>query len=129
MYNQKTFSRPCITELPDNDEVPKDPAMENVFKWSLARNIPALDFPDDGFERTRKRDSIGSATSKLTDHSYQNGVNTRRPSLTNQLTAENQNVQVEYEEFVGRVPIELFTISRVVENAEDGGKSVRRSIS
>lgn len=128
MYNQKTFSRPSITELPD--EVPKDPAMENVFKWSLARNIPALDFPDDGFYRTRKRDSIGSATSKLTDHSYQNGVNTRRPSLTNQLTAENQNqVQVEYEEFVGRVPVELFTISRAVENAEDGGKSVRRSIS
>lgn len=62
MYDQKRFSRPQIVELPEDvpesTEDPKDVAMENVFKWSMAKNIPALDFP--GFERVKnKRDSIG----------------------------------------------------------------------
>ncbi|CAG9769967.1 unnamed protein product [Ceutorhynchus assimilis] len=122
MYNQKRFSRPQITELPTNNETletPKDTIMENVLKWSMAKNIPALDFPGFG-EIKNKRDSIGSATSKLTENSYQNGLNTRRPSLSNHLTVENQNITANYEDLVGRVPIELFTVSKLVENSGSG---------
>ncbi|XP_066257830.1 transmembrane protein 145-like [Euwallacea similis] len=132
MYNQKRFAKPQITELPDDSEgngriSPKDPVLDNVLKWSMVKNIPALDFPDFDSLKT-KRDSIGSATSKLTDASFQNGLNTRRPSLNNHLNQENQSVPVSYEDFVGRVPIELFTISRVVETGEIDEAVIRKNV-
>ncbi|KAH1012053.1 hypothetical protein HUJ04_001296 [Dendroctonus ponderosae] len=123
MYNQKRFSRAQITELPndldlDNGETARDAVMENVLSWSLAKSIPAVDFA--GFDKIKhRRDSIGSATSKLTENSFQNEINTRRPSLSNHLTLEDQNVAVCYEELVSHVPVDLFTISKAVDAASN----------
>lgn len=70
----------------------------------------------------KKIDFLGSASSKLTDTSFQNGgLNTRRPSLTNHLTFENQNVAANYDELVGHVPIELFTVSKMVDAPATNG--------
>ncbi|KAL1501773.1 hypothetical protein ABEB36_007038 [Hypothenemus hampei] len=121
MFSQNTFARPQVAELSNEmketaENSARNTAIENVLNWSTAKNIPALDFS--GFERIKnKRDSIGSATSKLTDNSCQNDQNTRRPSLSNQLNLNNQNVSTNYEDFVRHIPIELFTVSKVVDGS------------
>ncbi|XP_030747654.1 transmembrane protein 145-like [Sitophilus oryzae] len=117
LYNQKRLSTPKITEMTDesSNEQARDMTIENVIKWSLAKNIPALDFPS--FQQIKnKRDSIGSASSKLTDSTFNNDRSTRRPSLINHLSNENQNSPGNFEDYVNDVPIELFTISKIVTN-------------
>ncbi|KAF7283649.1 hypothetical protein GWI33_023286 [Rhynchophorus ferrugineus] len=117
LYNKKRLSTPQITEIADeiamDEERTRDLTIENVIKWSLAKNIPALDFAN--FQHIKnKRDSIGSASSKLTDSTFHNENVTRRPSLVNHLTTENQNGPGNLDEYVKDVPIELFTVSNVV---------------
>ncbi|XP_060534334.1 transmembrane protein 145-like isoform X2 [Cylas formicarius] len=121
MYNQRAFSRNLSLQQTieeDNSSPLRDDTVDNVLNWSLAKNIPSLEFPT--FERVHRRDSIGSATSKLTDMSFQNGIVSRRPSLNNHLTADNQNEPTSFDNYGKEVPVELFTVSGTVASNRKG---------
>ena len=62
MYYQRRFARPKISEIEDDSvrqqAIQRDVQMNNVLNWSIAKNVPALDFPN--FERVQnRRHSVG----------------------------------------------------------------------
>lgn len=77
--------------------VRQDCVMENVLSWSLARNLPALE--RNGFVVENSRE--GSV------------VSSRRASFN----VETPTPKYDFEDYVRDVPLELFTVSKMVVNA------------
>ncbi|KAI4455348.1 intimal thickness receptor-related [Holotrichia oblita] len=100
--NQGVPDRPIQTEL--------DIAMENVLTWSLAKNVSALEFGRNlgNLEHTAGLDSP--------DFRRRNSSSTVRESAT-------QSPQRNCDEWVREVPVELFTVSRLVVNKNTNVKS------
>ncbi|KAL3271263.1 hypothetical protein HHI36_021754 [Cryptolaemus montrouzieri] len=104
MYNQRTYSG--LKRAQENQEVvlQGENMMENVLNWSLAKNLKEVEYPQ---FVSSKRESIASTNSRLSD-----GVTSsasRRPSEANQ-----NGVPRGYSDYIQDVPVELFTISRMV---------------
>ncbi|KAK9876372.1 hypothetical protein WA026_012683 [Henosepilachna vigintioctopunctata] len=103
MYTQKTYTGNKSTN--DNTEIEMQPdrTMENVLNWSLAKNLPPLEYSQFAGP---KRESLTSENSRIS-----NGVtqNERRFSQQNQ-----NSVQRVFSDYVQDVPLELFTISKMV---------------
>ncbi|KAK9720842.1 Rhodopsin-like GPCR transmembrane domain [Popillia japonica] len=95
--NQPVPNAPVPTEL--------DIAMENVLTWSLAKNVSALEFGHNlgNLEHTAGLDSP--------DFRRRNSASTARESAT-------QSPQRNCDEWVREVPVELFTVSRLVVNKD-----------
>lgn len=89
--NREDTIRPLQTDL--------DIAMENVLTWSLAKNISALEF-----ERSERLDE----TSGLNSPDFRS----RRESMQSEPKQQN------CDEWIGEVPVELFTVSKLVVNKD-----------
>ncbi|KAJ8978794.1 hypothetical protein NQ317_015518 [Molorchus minor] len=90
------------------DEPPEliiDPAIENVLRWSMAKNVP-LELPD--LERMFNRAS--TTTPRMSNGSSEN----RGSGVTTLRGISNKAFEGTYEEYAKDVPVELFTVSRMV---------------
>lgn len=113
MYNQPVVN---IRQDSLNEEVTnrRNIMMENVMSWSLAKNVEAIEAKN--VERAR-RTSFGNSWSEVlygfngqflaSSHSENDSGLTSRRSSTHQVNGQ-------FEDYVREVPIQLFTISRMV---------------
>lgn len=97
MYAQRVLNgnAPTTVNLETNVDG-RDTAMENVLNWSTARNPAALE---------ETRDRLGSF--------YSSKASSRRTSYNFEATNERQP-QYSFEDYVRDVPVELFTVSKMV---------------
>ncbi|RZC37360.1 transmembrane protein 145 [Asbolus verrucosus] len=109
MYNQPVHN---IRRESLNEEMnyTRNLMMENVINWSLAKNVDALEIPS--FERIN-RSSFASTESKNSEND--SAVASRRSST-------QQNGQ--FDDYVRDVPIQLFTISRMVAGTNSNSSDV-----
>ncbi|CAH1099536.1 unnamed protein product [Psylliodes chrysocephalus] len=110
MYNQAAFRR---TDLPnenaseneDNREQ-SDKTIDNVLSWSLAKNVSALELPVNGV-------NYNSATASA--HSRSDNSSPLSRDLSFRENIENpKNLGQNYEDYIRDVPIELFTVSKML---------------
>lgn len=129
MYNQPVVN---IRQESLNEEISnrRNIMMENVMSWSLARNVEALEAKNVELAR---RASFGNSWSEVlygfngqflaSSHSGNDSGLTSRRSSTHQVNGH-------FDDYVREVPIQLFTVSRMVagttENTSDtpNGKAV-----
>ncbi|XP_063930443.1 transmembrane protein 145-like [Zophobas morio] len=99
MYNQPVHNirRDSLEDINNT----RNMMMENVINWSLAKNVAALEVPN--FQRN-KRNSF------VSDDSNESVMTSRRSSL--------QPANGQFEDYVREVPIQLFTVSRMVAGTE-----------
>ncbi|XP_018568361.1 transmembrane protein 145-like [Anoplophora glabripennis] len=110
MYNQRAFARNNVQNdhVNEEQEIARDVAIQNVLNWSLAKDPEALEIPN--FDRFHHRSSTASANSRLTNGSDSNALS-RESSFTR---TQGKVVQNGFDDYVKDVPVELFTISRMV---------------
>lgn len=111
MYTRNTYGGSKRGDV-ITEELPRDVAMENVLNWSMAKNCSDTG----GFS---KRESIASSNSVFSNENSSKNTS-RRTSL-------NQNnglltVNGRFNDYVHEVPLELFTVSRMVLKRDDTTK-------
>ncbi|KAJ8913743.1 hypothetical protein NQ315_007460 [Exocentrus adspersus] len=128
MYNHRAFARNTAQEDRVNEDQPqpdinRDVAIQNVLNWSMAKNPETLEVPD--FERILRRSSTNSVNSRLTDGSTSNHILSREPSFKRTGEAAPQNG---FEDYIKEVPIELFTVSKMVVATSNLGRSKSKDL-
>ncbi|KAJ8957962.1 hypothetical protein NQ318_001962 [Aromia moschata] len=112
MYKQRALQK-NITNEEDNDELPinyRDPVIDNVLSWSVAKNVSTLELP--AFQRVQYRRSTTSTNSRMSDDSNQNGIlSGNRPFSP---VSSNRTPKGNFDDYVKEVPVELFTVSKMV---------------
>ncbi|CAH1987700.1 unnamed protein product [Acanthoscelides obtectus] len=118
MCTQRAFSKTSQNGIIQKmDEPPaKDATIENVLSWSIAKKIPAaIELP--ALERN-DRSSLGSDSSLTPEHSNSLAILSRGSSFRQTLNGMRNQI----DDYVKEVPIELFTVSKMVVMSNNNAK-------
>ncbi|XP_056636066.1 transmembrane protein 145-like [Diorhabda sublineata] len=106
MYQQT--NRRTSTDLPDTEplhENERDKTIDNVLSWSLAKNLEL-------HKKDRLNHNSDSATASAHSRSDISNVLSRNSSFRD--LSNSKNITPHYEGYIREVPIELFTVSKMI---------------
>lgn len=103
LYNKT--SQQQQQQRPNNNEIENgDSVVENVLAWSLAKNLPALE--------TTGNTNNNNRLMVLESSNQNSAMSSRRNSFNFETTTTNP--QYNFDDYVRDVPVELFTVSKMV---------------
>ncbi|KAG5900075.1 hypothetical protein JTB14_016047 [Gonioctena quinquepunctata] len=110
MYSQAALRRNEVQNDLKNDR--RDVIIENVLNWSMAKNPPsAIELPN--FETTHNHSSTESAHSRASSSCDALDILSRKSSVKTNAQLNN------FEDYIRDVPIELFTVSKMIVTTND----------